>query len=52
LSEERIYSKFQIPSINEIDFDMRIEHAASNNLLYSVLMVEEDWRMGNYYKAN
>ena len=32
-SEERIFSKFQIPSINEIDFDIKNENFISQNML-------------------
>jgi hypothetical protein len=43
MSEERIFSKFQIPSINEIEFDIKNEHI-SHNLLDSAVQVEFDWK--------
>lgn len=37
-------SRFAIPSINEIEFELRNDNLISNNLLDSVMRVEDEWR--------
>ena len=49
-SEERIFSKFQIPSINEIDFDIKNENFISQNMLEPI-MREEEWKSHKDYQS-
>lgn len=44
--EDRAYSKLLIPSINEIELDLRQEVSQCNNLLG-----EEEWHSGNNYHS-
>ena len=49
-SEERIFSKLNIPSINEIDFDIKNENFISQNMLEPI-MREEDWKSNKDYQS-
>jgi len=49
-SEERIFSKFQIPSIHEIEFDIKNENFMSQNMLEPVLR-EEEWKSQKDYQS-
>ena len=42
-------SKFEIPSINEIYFDLKMDRQASNNNLFeSVFKAGDDWRINSH----
>ena len=49
-SQERIFSKFQIPSINEIEFDLKNDNFMSQNMIEPVLR-QEEWKSQKDYQS-
>lgn len=44
-------SKFQIPSINDIEFEFKNENLMSQNFMEPVMRVEEEWKSNRDYQS-